>query len=48
MVGGGCGLKSLYHSASASSMLSLLMVTENQLSGGDSPLVSFPFKDSSP
>jgi hypothetical protein len=29
-------------------MLSLLVVTENQLSGGDSSLPPFPFKDSSP
>jgi hypothetical protein len=33
---------------SASSTLSLLVVTLNQLLGGDSPLSSFLFKDSSP
>jgi hypothetical protein len=33
---------------SASSTLSLLVVTVNQLPGGDPPLPSFPSKDSSP
>jgi hypothetical protein len=48
MVGGGCGLESLYRRCLY--FINALLVDGNRKSivGGDSPLLSFPFKNSSP